>query len=520
MFEKLGRRNSAALPNVVRQTGAWLDKGLVQLGKPGGMGLLPRISLKRYFFYALCLTGSLLVLLNSLQDEIWHSIRPHPPGQPQSVRAAGDGLKMKPDWPSKSKKPTMRVLRTRERVKKRLPSEALNVNGSISLGENSIDLDPTRRPWYMKGGTRRPFPARKARNTGRRLAQLWPEENAYDDRVTNQLMFVPPDYNRTGSEHPLKKIMIPHGMAEAKVGPDIFFQQRCPVNTCTIVRDNPDSADLILFKDYITHVGRRSNNQVWMLYFLECPYHTQSVKNALINWTATYRRDSDIVAPYERWQYYDSSITQIPQTFNYAANKTKKVAWFVSNCHPRNQRMHYARELSKYIQVDIYGACGSLRCPRSQSQTCFDMLDEDYKFYLAFENSNCKDYITEKFFVNGLGHNVLPIVMGAHPTDYARSAPYRSYIHVDEFQSPKELAEYLHRLDRDDELYNSYFRWKGTGEFINTYFWCRVCAMLHDHDRAPKYYKDVNEWWRGDGVCTTNSWREQDLTRSQSQPNT
>ena len=76
-------------------------------------------------------------------------------------------------------------------------------------------------------------------------------------------MFVPPDYNKTGSEHhPLKKIMIPHGMAEAKIGPDIFFQQRCPVNTCTIVRDNPDDADLILFKDYITHVGRRSYNQV------------------------------------------------------------------------------------------------------------------------------------------------------------------------------------------------------------------------------------------------------------------
>ncbi|XP_043519704.1 glycoprotein 3-alpha-L-fucosyltransferase A isoform X4 [Frieseomelitta varia] len=449
---------------------------------------LPRSSLKGYFFYVLFFSGFLLVVLNLLQDEIWHRMRPHS-GQSQSVRVPDN-------------------------------SKVSNLTGTTILTRNSLEsMDPSKRPWYMKGGTRRPYPAVKSHRTGRRLARLWPDEDSYDDRVTNQLMYVPTDYNKTGGDRPMKKIMVPHGMPEAKVGSDIFLQHRCPVNTCTIVRDNAEDADLILFKDYITHVGRRSPNQVWMLYFLECPYHTQSVKNAVINWTATYRRDSDIVAPYERWQYYDPSVTQISQSFNYAANKTKKVAWFVSNCHPRNQRMHYAKELSKYIQVDIYGTCGSLRCPRSQSQACFDMLDEDYKFYLAFENSNCKDYITEKFFVNGLGHNVLPIVMGAHPTDYARSAPYRSYIHVDEFESPKELAEYLHRLDRDDELYNSYFRWKGTGEFINTYFWCRVCAMLHD-DRPPKFYKDVNEWWRGDGICTTASWREHDSVRAGNSKNT
>lgn len=49
--------------------------------------------------------------------------------------------------------------------------------------------------------------------------------------------------------------------------------------------------------------------------------------------------------------------------------------------------------------------------------------------------------------------------MGAKPEDYERSAPYRSYIHVDEFESPKELAAYLHQLDKNDELYNSYFRY-------------------------------------------------------------
>ena len=161
------------------------------------------------------------------------------------------------------------------------------------------------------------------------------------------------------------------------------------------------------------------------------------------------------------------------------------------------------------FQVDIYGACGNLKCPRSAADKCFEILDRDYKFYLAFENSNCKDYITEKFFINSLNRNILPIVMGARPEDYEVSSPHRSYIHVDEFASPKELADYLHLLDKDDELYNSYFKWRGTGELINTYYWCRVCAALHDEEslKKPRWYPDINDWWRGAGVCTNGSWR-------------
>ena len=69
----------------------------------------------------------------------------------------------------------------------------------------------------------------------------------------------------------------------------------------------------------------------------------------------------------------------------------------------RNGRLQYAQELGQYIGVDIFGACGTMKCSRSQSENCFDLLKTKYKFYLAFENSNCQDYITEKFFVNGLG---------------------------------------------------------------------------------------------------------------------
>ena len=102
--------------------------------------------------------------------------------------------------------------------------------------------------------------------------------------------------------------------------------------------------------------------------------------------------------------------------------------------------------------------------------------------------------------------------MGAHPDDYKRVAPEKSYIHVDDFPTPKELAQYLLRLDADDELYNEYFRWKGTGEFVNTHFFCRLCAMAHYADRVERKtrsYEDFNKWWRGPNVCTRRSWRNQ-----------
>ncbi len=77
------------------------------------------------------------------------------------------------------------------------------------------------------------------------------------------------------------------------------------------------------------------------------------------------------------------------------------MAWFVSHCVTTNKRKKYAAELGRHISVDVYGSCGKLRCRRN-SNKCERLLNDDYKFYLAFENSNCVDYITEKYFVNGL----------------------------------------------------------------------------------------------------------------------
>lgn len=71
----------------------------------------------------------------------------------------------------------------------------------------------------------------------------------------------------------------------------------------------------------------------------------------MIRFISICRRDSTVVAPYEKWEYYDPRIKQMEQDRNYALNKTKKVAWFVSNCGARNGRLQFAHDLQKHIQV-------------------------------------------------------------------------------------------------------------------------------------------------------------------------
>ena len=56
------------------------------------------------------------------------------------------------------------------------------------------------------------------------------------------------------------------------------------------------------------------------------------------------------------------------------------------------------------------------------------------KFYLAFENAfHCNDYISEKFWRNGLNEGFVPIVFGPHPDDVKKVAPPNSYIHAETF---------------------------------------------------------------------------------------
>ncbi len=179
--------------------------------------------------------------------------------------------------------------------------------------------------------------------------------------------------------------------------------------------------------------------------------------------------------------------------------KNKLVAWYVSHCDTYIQREEYARQLGKYIPVDIFGRCSN-RWPCTKKCNDNEKLRNDYKFYLAFENTWCPDYVTEKFY-HSLLLNVVPIVLGG--SDYERFAPPHSYINAIDFATPKELADYLLLLNSSDSLYARYFDWKKHYEvvFPDLDGWCDLCRMANDESLPPKVYHDIKQWWLGDGQC-------------------
>jgi len=70
-----------------------------------------------------------------------------------------------------------------------------------------------------------------------------------------------------------------------------------------------------------------------------------------VNWTATYRLDSTLVAPYERFTFFTNYSGHLPDRppRDVKAGKSRLVAWFVSNCDAPNGRIDYVKELQKYI---------------------------------------------------------------------------------------------------------------------------------------------------------------------------
>ncbi|XP_073334322.1 alpha-(1,3)-fucosyltransferase 7 [Pagrus major] len=259
------------------------------------------------------------------------------------------------------------------------------------------------------------------------------------------------------------------------------------------------SADVVVFHNRELVQGQklpfdlpRPQGQRWAWMSLEAPVYNGNLgKYAnIFNMTITYRRDSDITIPYGQLlpkAAEEHLVDDVP------LNKSSLVCWVVSNYRSQHKRSQVYKELSAVVPVKVYGRWTKTPLP---SRALLPTISGCY-FYLAFENSLSKDYITEKLWRNAYQGGAVPVVMGAPLGDYKAVLPPNSFIHVDEFASVKDLGEYLQQLAEDKKRYSEYFTWKQQWKVkLYTDWRERLCKICTQYDSLPqqKVYSDLEAW--------------------------
>lgn len=194
----------------------------------------------------------------------------------------------------------------------------------------------------------------------------------------------------------------------------------------------------------------------------------------------------------------DEDILEIVQ------NKTKIAAWFVSNCYsqPSNRNV-LVKKLQEFIVVDVYGTCGNLTAPKNPISK---FLEKNYKFYFAFENSLCADYVSEKTF-KVMDAFIIPVVFSG--ADMARFVPPKSYIDANAFETAEDLAKHLKFLSNNPKEYVKYFWWKKHYQ-VNTKeqftfppsHMCKICQKVNEVKLSLRhqFYSNIKDW-NSKGIC-------------------
>uniref|UniRef100_A0A8D0BUR8 Fucosyltransferase n=1 Tax=Salvator merianae TaxID=96440 RepID=A0A8D0BUR8_SALMN len=302
---------------------------------------------------------------------------------------------------------------------------------------------------------------------------------------------------RRGAEEALTVLLWWEPFGRSRVSGDCH--RRFNISACSLTtnRSRQLEAQAVLFhhRDLLLQGTNqlprlRAPEQLWVWMNFESPSHSQGLRElaGVFNWTMSYRVDSDVFVPYGYLQpRRDPHLFTLPK-------KSKLVAWVISNWNERHTRVQYYHQLKNYLPIDVYGAHGLELKDDSVVKTI-----SKYKFYLAFENSQHPDYITEKLWRNAFTSWAVPVVLGPPRSNYELFIPSNSFIHIDDFPSPMQLAVYLKFLDKNKSQYKRYFAWRKHYDVHVTSFWdehcCRVCNAIRTVGKRRKVMENLANWF-------------------------
>ena len=320
----------------------------------------------------------------------------------------------------------------------------------------------------------------------------------------------------------------------------------------------------------VAHKLANNADQVWIMWNDEATPVKAAFNDLspLFNWTMSYKTNAEVyegaygfVTPAAAAKAHISpaaiTSTKLAVLHEHFARRQNAALWFVSNC-AAVKRIQQVLELSRFYPVHIYGRCDPLQAlGMSESQAaseypylrlrtdvvvdgggggggggdlvaaavvaaapkrcaagseCEARLFASFKYFLAFENTNCTDYITEKLW-RTLGKSMIPVLMQPDVASYRRMRlPAAAFIHVGSETlggDMKRVGAYLRRVDADFDAYFSHVKWPHVyvnvsydGRLLEPHRMCSLCKRLNEETSAISYTRLADFF---NSQCTTNT---------------
>ncbi|XP_018599145.2 alpha-(1,3)-fucosyltransferase 9-like [Scleropages formosus] len=190
--------------------------------------------------------------------------------------------------------------------------------------------------------------------------------------------------------------------------------------------------------------------QQWVWMNVKSPSNSKMISDIdhLINLIENSRQDTTLFVPYGSIVPSEGEDFVLP-------NKSMSVCWISNVWNDSFASIKYYNELKNHIE--IYTAGRAFHKPVSPNDLL--TLISSCKFYLSFEKSIHQDYVTEELY-NPLIAGTIPVVLGPSRQNYENFVPGDAVIHVNDFFSPKDLADFLLMLGEYDDMYRRYFVWR------------------------------------------------------------
>ncbi|KAK0405003.1 hypothetical protein QR680_017753 [Steinernema hermaphroditum] len=291
------------------------------------------------------------------------------------------------------------------------------------------------------------------------------------------------------------------------------FDSRYPCEyRCTFTDDRRllKYAKALVFHDKdinIADLPPVDRSKINVYYNMESPDYSEKAFYALpmdfFQWTLTYRQESTVWKPFDKMEEIEKLTEEWErwteeEVLERMKLKKKEVLQFVSKCKSKSQREDYTAHLQKHINVTVIGKCAQDSAPCERYSECEGENIASHYFYLAFEDSVCVDFVTEKAFL--LKDLIVPVVLSYRAIN--SQLLEGSYIAADDYLGPEDLAKRLKYLIAHKEEYMEHFEWtrKYKRSKAVSRHSCEICEALLKGRQFPEE-KDIHGWWKRDAHC-------------------